>query len=235
MTYHIGDPIDLIGMDVVSTGGCLVRFTDQPKRILLMGAAHGLVRKEAKPGDPIAASADKHLIGVLQTWITFRQMITADVALVWVDPSRVRPEPANGGPLKPPGALPAPSEKIEIIGGIGGPGREGIIADNDEDIPLPAEGPDWSIAQRVVYAHQMVTTDMVSEGGDSGAIVVDKDRAIAGMVVGGRPLVKVGAIWTSQTVITPIRQIFNHPDFGGRMLELVTAISGTELAPPLGG
>ncbi|MEV5712225.1 hypothetical protein, partial [Actinoallomurus sp. NPDC052274] len=172
---------------------------------------------------------------VLQTWTTFRQMITADVALIWVDPTRVQPAPAHGGGLNPPGALPAPSETIEIIGGIGGGGRKGVIADNDEDIPLPAEGPDWTIAQRVVYAHQMVTTNMVSEAGDSGAIVVDKDRAIAGMVVGGRPLVKVGAIWTSQTIITPIRQILNHPDFGGRMLELVTAISGTEQAPPLDG
>lgn len=232
MSFNIGDLVRLSTSTAMSTGGCLVRFTDQPKRILLMGAAHGLVRKAACPGDLIVAADDDQPIGLLQTWTTFRASVLADVALVWVHPERVQAATASGTALKPPGGPLGANQKVAIVGGVSGRGRTGTIASPSADVPLPVNGPGWHIDE-VFYARQMICQPMFTRPGDSGAVVLDQGGALAGMVVAARGLVEIGGDWVSQSIITPIAAIFAHPDFGGRTLELVTDIPRNAEEPVL--
>lgn len=232
MSFNIGDLVRLSTSTAMSTGGCLVRFADRPKRILLMCAAHGLVRKAASPGDIIIAVDDDQPIGLLQTWTTFRASVLADVALVWVHPKRVRATPTSGTALKPPGGPLGASQRVTIVGGVSAPGKTGTIASPSADVPLPVNGPGWHIDE-VFYARQMICQPMFTRPGDSGAVVLDENGALAGMVVAARGLVETGDDWVSQSIITPIAAILTHPDFGGRRLELVTTIPSDAEVPAL--
>lgn len=213
-----GDRIRYQGAATVSAGGCLARFTDLPGHLLLIGAAHGLVRKQARQGDPITAAADDVPIGTLLSWTTFRDEITADVALVDVDPAKVAAGTASQRP-KPPGNIVRIGDRLTILGNQ----HAGTVAAIDVDVDLPVTGMDWMSPDPITYAGQIICEPMFTEGGDSGSIVLDDAGCVVGMVVGGRPLVqRDDQKWTSQTVITPIAAILRHPDFGGRTLEIVT-------------
>lgn len=231
-----GDMLRLAGSAAESSSGCLVRFASQPQRLLLLGCAHGLVRKAARQGDLVeAVEAPARPLGRLWTWTTLRSVITADVALVWVDPGRVSAEIGGLGAISAePNLAPRVGDGLRMKPRVPGDApRRARISRIDEVAPLDAVGPDWSVPG-VSYAGQIVCEPMFTRGGDSGAVVVGDDGRLVGMVVGARPLIDLGGgRYASQTVITPIASILAHPDFAGDRLEIVAQVPVGLASPEL--
>ncbi|HEY8571589.1 hypothetical protein [Phenylobacterium sp.] len=202
---------------------------------MLLGAGHGLVRRDARPGDLIEpVHQPGSPVGRLETWTTFYSAITADAALVWVDPARVSAEIEGlGRPDVQPNTSPAIGDTVTLKPlNPGGAPRQGVISHVEVDVVLPVTGPDWSIGN-ITYCRQMVCEPMFDQAGDSGAIVLDAHNRPVGMVIGGLPLVeRYGGGWTSQTVITPIAAILSHPNFPDE-LEVVASVPPASRAPTL--
>lgn len=230
MTFHVGQRVAIAGTRHVSTGGCLVRFTNQPARVLLLGAGHGLVGANARPGDPVIDFDSGITIGKLLTWTTFRDDITADAALVWVDRKRVSAASVAGVKAGQPGAALSAGAPLTMIGPSAGNIRTGVVGQLDADVALSPSGVGWGPVP-VVYSHQILSQEMFSQDGDSGAIVLDKSGGTAGMVVAAQPAVFDGNNWVSRTIITPIAGILGHPDFGGRTLEILSEMPDSAEAP----
>lgn len=230
MTFHIGQSVMIDGSNRVSTGGCLVRFADAPRRVLLLGTTHGLVRAKAQPGDVIRSAADNTALGKLQTWTTFRETSTADAALVWVDPERVSPVSAGGVTPTTLSVAPDIGATVRMVGPSAQIIPHGTVTYTAQDVPLSPLGDGWGPIT-VVYAGQILCSPKFSHDGDSGSIVIDAANSVIGMVVAGRSLVQDGDNWVSQTVVTPIASILNHPDFGGRTLELLGSIPADAEGP----
>lgn len=228
-----GDRICLQGCNEEGTGGCLVRFTDRPDRVMLMTAGHYLLPRNARQGDEVDDIASVTSIGQLWTWTTLDGDVTADVALVWADPARVSPHIRDLGLLRgitnvemgQPVFLCSRRGKIgmvvnflsrDIEVGATGPARRAI----------PGRGavPGWG-PTRYVYRNQILCKPAVSIPGDSGSLVVDEAGRVAGLLVGGGE-------WT---VVTPIAAILQHHDWGGGQLEILQSIPADAEPPPRAG
>lgn len=210
------------------TSGCLVRFHDQPDIIMMLSVAHGLVRREANQQDIVMTRTGRRL-GRLRTWTTFYQAVTADIALVWIDPAAITAKVAKIGALKgePVGKV-SPQQTLRFLSGGGV--QEGTVRNVSGDLTLNVEGIDWNLRD-IDYCEQIICDPKCSQDGDSGAIVVDADNGVVGMIVGARDYVSNNGDPYSATLITPIGAILNHPDFGRGRLELVTDIPRTARSP----
>ena len=82
--------------------------------------------------------------------------------------------------------------------------------------------PGWNETLR--YRDQLVCQPIITSGGDSGAVALDDQSRVVGMVVGG---------WTemNETIITPISTILNNSAWGGAQLELLTEVPADAVAP----
>ncbi len=222
-----GGPIRLRGAQSRSTSGCLVRFVDQPRIVLMLSAAHGLVSRQASQDDIVETTSGRAL-GRLRTWTTFYQSVTADVALIWIDPKIVLPSVVGIGDLAATtNSAPAASQAVRIV--RDGTIKTGAVRTASGDLELNVEGIDWRL-EGIAYREQIICDPMFTQGGDSGAIAVDGLNQVVGMVVGGRPYVSNDGDPYSASLITPIDAILRHPDFQGR-LELVTQIPPDAISP----
>lgn len=179
----------------------------------------------------MALATPTERLGRLLTWTTFYGSVTADIALVWVEPDHVAPTIQGLGlPAKDPAPLPNVGDELRLSPRTSsGVARTSRVATPRADVTLPVRGPDWSLAD-IVYRDQIICEPMFSQPGDSGAVVLDRQDRIVGMVIGGRPLVSHEDGWTSQTIITPISAILRHPDFCAR-LEILTSIPSGATPP----
>lgn len=209
------------------SAGCLLRFPKFSDRVLMLTAGHTVLPTFARQGDAITADGSNDIIGRLFTWTRIDGDPTTDAALVWVDPSKVSLQPR--GLPQPRGfhTKPAKGDRVRIVPkpGEGAP-REAFIASVDQDVDVLVMGPGWPDAPRVTYRSQIVTDRQISEGGDSGTMVLDSHDRIVGMVVAGGP--------DFGTIITPIAPILANAAWGGLRLELVDEISDSAVAPPGG-
>lgn len=227
-TVTCGGRIRLRGETDVCTTACLVRFVDQPQVILMLSVAHGLVKRQATQRD-VVETVSGTALGRLRTWTTFYSEVTADIALIWVDPQVVSPRHALLGQLDPQLAdPPRAGQKLHIQrdGGV----KDGTVLTPAGDVKLTVDGIDWWL-KSVVYSDQILSKERATAKGDSGALVVDDNRRVAGMVVGGHNYVPDGQGHATATIITPISTIFRHPDFQGGRLELVTEMPDDAWSP----
>ena len=83
------------------TGGCLVRFTAVPERLLMLTAGHVVVGMSAKQFDPVEAKELQGTpFGVPLGWTGLGYDVTTDAALVQVDPALVDASITTIGPPK---------------------------------------------------------------------------------------------------------------------------------------
>jgi hypothetical protein len=208
------------------SSGCLVSFPDFADHVLMLTAGHVVLPPFARAGDAITRENGDEIVGRLFTWTTIDGDPTSDAALIWVDPAQVSPQIRGLGLPSGVNLDPQPGTKIKIGPSIGQSGvRETVISAVDRDVDILVAGPAWESGPTITYRSQILTLDMISGGGDSGAIALDDQNRVVGMVVAGKP--GVG------TVITPITSILANSAWAGRQLQLVAQIDSTAVAPPL--
>ena len=223
-TFQSGDRLRY-GTFEPGSAGCLLRFPKFSNRVLMLTAGHAVLPTFAQQGDAITADGSNEIIGRLFTWTRIDGDPTTDAALVWVDPRKVSLRPR--GLPQPRGfhTKPAKGDRVRIVPKLGEEApREAFIASVDQDVDVLVMGPGWPDAPRVTYRSQIVTDRPISEGGDSGTMVLDSHDRIVGMVVAGGP--------HFGTIITPIASILGNAAWGGLRLELVDEISDSSVAPP---
>lgn len=207
------------------SSGCLVRFADFPDRVLMLAAGHVVLPTFAQQGDAITTDSGDDIIGRLFTWTNIDGDPTTDAALVWIDPAKVAPELKG---LQAPTGInlaPAKGELVRIVPHVGqAAAREARIEAVDADIDVLVVGPGWPTAPTITYRSQIRTDRLITEGGDSGAIALDAQGRVVGMVVAGSA--------STGTVITPIAPILANAAWGGRQLELVDRIGPGAVGPP---
>jgi hypothetical protein len=203
------------------TGGCLVRFIDAPDRVLLLTAGHVVLPSYAKQNDTINAVDPPDLVlGTLRTWTNFQDSPTADAALIWVDPALVDVAIIGLGVPAQFNNAPQIDDRLRLIPGIGSSTpRETYIRNvGPAEMNIPA----WNTT--LTYADQLLCEPLVTTSGDSGAIVLDDENNVVGMVVGG-------SASTNQTCITPISAILNNSAWRGGQLQLLQSIPTGAVAP----
>ncbi len=198
--------------------GCLVQFSDERDKVLLLTAEHVLVDKQARQGDLIRTDdSSAQSFGRLLTWTSFDGDTTVDAALVWVDPSQVLAEIPGIGAPNGVNLSPAVGDRVTILcgGASGAPRSTRIAAINQAVNDVTVLGPDWSVVR--TYRNQILCSPMVTDPGDSGSIVLDAQNRVVGMVV---------VDWEDQnaTVITPFEAIQNHASWLGSRLEVLSAV-----------
>ena len=203
------------------TAGCLVRFTDTPTRVLLMTAGHVVLPSYARQNDAIyAVDLPSVVLGTLRTWTNFQDDPTADAALIWVDPNLI--DPTIVGLCAPTtfNTTPQVGDTLRIFPGPGqsAPRQTSIQKVGNVDMSMPA----WN--DTINYRNQLLCQPLVTISGDSGAIALDSQNRVVGMVVGG-------SSDTSQTLVTPIAAILNNSAWNGAQLELLNAIPSGAVAP----
>ncbi|WP_458764644.1 phage tail tip lysozyme [Cupriavidus basilensis] len=212
------------------TIGCLVRFIDRPDKVLLMTAGHAVLATNTRQGDPVESpDMPGTVLGLLLTWTSLTGNVTADVALVWVDPRLVTPEIIGIGLPKNGAADVRAAQRARLYSMRGTP-REMRVDQVSADIPLLARGPDWSA--HLTYRGQITCRPgspqmQAIQPGDSGAIVVDDNNRVIGMVVAASDDT------TGITVVTPMSAILSHPAWRGGTLEVLDSIPPNAIAPPI--
>jgi predicted chitinase len=210
----------------VGTAGCLVQFPNIPEKLYMLTAGHCLVGPLTKQFDPveevISENRPGQQLGRLAGWTTSLGELTADAALIEVDPALVDPEI---GDLGPPGSVngdPKVGDEL-IIFGLG-QRRTGKIQELPVDMSIDMRIPDFEQPLRVNYLQQIKCTSF-SEAGCSGAIALDKDRNVVGMVVAGDG--------SKFTLVTPIDAVLAHPKWGTDLpaLQICRTIPVTATAP----
>jgi hypothetical protein len=196
----------------------------------MLAAGHVVVPSNARQNDPIVApDLPGSTLGRLLTWTDFDGDTTCDAALIWVDPDLVSAEINGLGVPTGVNTNPKPGDEVRLSPDPGGTGdvRTTKISEVGADIVVDVTGPDWSTT--VTYRKQILCSPMVSHGGDSGAIVLDADDRVIGMIVAG------GAGDTARdpgvTIVTPIAALLNNIDWQGT-LNLVTQIPADAVPPP---
>lgn len=201
-------------------GGCLVRFTDAPDRVLLLTAGHVVLPTDAKQNDPIQNLAQPgQRFGTLRTWTSLAGVTTVDAALIWVEPDLVEPSVLGVGPIRGVNLRPETAKALYFCSN-GSDMRETKVDRVDYEIPVSVSGPDWIISK--TYVGQILCKPAMSSAGDSGAVVLDENGLVVGMIVAGDP--SIGDI------VTPIGAILEHPGWNGR-LEVLTAIPPEARSP----
>lgn len=226
--FQCGDPVRYGKFDS-GASGCLVRFTSQPDRLLLLTAGHVVLPTFAQQGDAIYQDDQTTIVGRLYTWTTIDGNPTTDAALIWVDPNSV--DPSLGGLGVPTGmAKPFVGQVVQtaahpLTGGNADPAVDQVSIDVAQ---VAVAGPGWPTAPEITYKSQVTTSTHFTKPGDSGSIVVDAQLRVVGMVVGGSD--DPGDPFT---MITPISALLSGDSWSGRDLELVTAFDPTAyVAPP---
>jgi len=212
-----------VGAGAPGSGGCLARMADEPDRVLLLTAGHAVVAKKAAPGDPIKGPSGE--IGKLETWSTLNGDTTADVALVWVDPAVVSVDIVGlGTPVATPAKVKVGDQvRMKPRAGTTAP-RVTTVKQLDYTVNLSIIGPDWP--QIITFRNQIRCQPSVSDPGDSGAILLDAQNRVIGMLVGG-----VGA---DGDVVTPIGAILDNATWKGNLelLPAAAALAGASPASP---
>lgn len=230
-----GSAIRLGGIDYagICSSGCLVSFANEPKKILMISVAHGVVRKGAVPGDPVVlAEYPDQVIGRLHTWVTFRHWTPADVALIWVYPSLVSPTVASIGALNGTNPAPSAGTKVRLYrSGSANPSPKVTVP--AMNVPMWINGPGWTLHDEIFYQNQIGCEPMFTTFGDSGCAVVDANNRVIGISVAAQQDVKTeSGDYVNRTVVAPISAILNNADFK-TPLQLVTQIPTEAIAPPL--
>ena len=208
------------------TGGCLVQFPELNDRVLLLTAGHVVLPSFAQQGDAIYDTVTGEIIGTLFAWTQLDGDPTTDAALIWIDPAKVSPIIRSLGAPTDISMQPAVGDVIRIAPHIGQTAvRETKIKAVGQNIDIAVGMPGSLEATRTIYRNQILTERPVSEGGDSGAIAVDGQGRVVGMVV-------AGSIDTG-TVITPIAPIFKNAAWNGMQLQLVSTLPGTAQVPTM--
>jgi hypothetical protein len=216
-----GSVIRRLGVtDDPGTAGCLVQFPDDPEKLFWLTAGHVLVGRTAKQFDPVEAKdLPGRTIGLLYGWTSLSGPTTTDAAIVQVDPELVLPEIDTLGVPKGTNVAPQPGAELTIFGM--GQKRSGKIKEIGVDMPIRMVGPDFE--QTITYLNQ-IRCDSLSVDGCSGAIALDENGDVVGMVVAGDS--------STFTLVTPIDALLSHPDWGdGPALEIKGSIPSTAKAP----
>ncbi len=192
----------------------------------MLTAGHAVVSSVAEQGNVISSVATGEAIGSLFCWTNIDGNPTADAALIWVDPAKVA---ARIRGLTAPTLVntrPAEGDVVRIMPAqVGGVPRQAKIRAIDQAVDLMVGGPGWPEAPTITYQGQIFTDDLISDAGDSGALVLDWQGQAVGMVV-------AGSLETG-TVITPITAIFANPAWGGMRMALLKDIPSAPLLPVL--
>ena len=192
----------------LGASGCLIAFRDSPERVMILTAGHVVLPSAAQQNDPVFSASGQQL-GVLRGWTGFGGPTTTDAAVIWVDPALVSPEIVGLGAPTGVNLSPQVGDVVRLYPRPdGAPVRTGKISRKGVPIDINLHGPDW--AQPLTYQDQIMVSPQISQGGDSGAVVLDVQGRVVGMVV-------AGSAATDETVVTPIGAILDHPDFKGRM------------------
>jgi hypothetical protein len=209
-------------IDDPGTAGCLVRFPNDPEKVFWLTAGHVLVSHDAKQFDRVEAKdLPGQTIGLLFGWTSLGGDVTVDAALVRVDPALVMPEIGQLGVPKGINTEPEEGDRLTIF--ALGQRRSGTIQDLATDVPATMIGPDFQ--QQITYRNQ-IRCSSFSIKGCSGAIALDDNNLVVGMVVAGDE--------KNFTLITPIDEILRHHDWGpGDPLKIVDAIPPTATAPSI--
>lgn len=222
-TFACGDLLRF-GRFAPGSSGCLVRFPDFADRVLMLAAGHVVLPPFARAGDAITDDQSGEIIGRLFTWTSIDGNPTADAALIWVDPTKVSPRLRGMGTPSGINLMPPEGTRVRIHPHEGQQApRDALIREVNKDIDVIVTGPGWETPVKVTYRGQIATDSLISEGGDSGAIALDDQNRVVGMVIGGNE--------DAGTIITPISAILANTAWDGRQLELVTDLA--EAAAPL--
>src|SRR6266436_2102761 len=204
--------------------GCLVQFPGDPEKLFWLTAGHVLLSSTAEQFDRMEAKdLPGETIGMLFGWTSLDGQVTVDAALVWVNPKLVSPE--TQGFIAPTDINPLPDigDKLHLF--VKGQEHVGVIEDNGAPVSITVTGQDFN--QEFTFQGQITCTGFETLDCD-GAIAVDENNLVVGMVVGRGVMVGLG----ERTVVTPIEGILKHPDWGpGEPLQLVTAVPPTAIAP----
>src|SRR6266481_3939854 len=184
------------------TAGCLVQFPDDTQKLFWLTAGHVLVGRTAKRFDPVEAKdLPGQTIGVLFGWTSLDGPTTTDAAIVQVDPELVLPEIDVLGAPKGTNLNPQVGSKLTVF--AMGQKRSGTIKQIGVDVPIRRVGPDFE--QSITYINQILC-ESFSVDGCNGAIAVDDDERVVGMVVAGDS--------STFTLVTPVDALLSHPDWG---------------------
>lgn len=205
------------------TAGCLMRFTDSRDRVLLLTAGHVVLPSTARQNDPIyAVDIPGKVLGTLRTWTNFQDAPTADAAFIWVDPTLISPAIPGLGTPTDLNFSPQIGDTVRIVAAAGQTAPRTTIIQRTDDVDLLM--PMWN--ETITYRGQLLCQPMVTVGGDSGALAVDDQNRVVGIVVSA-------VTQADYTVITPISAILSNSAWQGAQLELVTDPLSGAVAPLL--
>jgi hypothetical protein len=211
------------GPNILGTAGCLVQWPGKTDQLLLLTAARVLVGRTAEQFEAIEAVEAVDLpgkpIGCLYAWSDLNGPTTADVALVHVDPALVDAGIGPSGAPKGTNLDPKLGDKLTIFAS-GKTHNLTITSFGDQTIDRVT--PDSRAP--VNYLNQIIC-DPATEDRCVGAMAMDGNNNIVGMVVGGDG--------TSFTLVTPIDALLSYTFGGpeGPALEVCTSVPGTAKAP----
>lgn len=203
--------------DDPGVAGCLAQFPDEPEKLFALTANHVLVGTKAQQFDRIVAkNLPGQTIGVLFGWTDLNKgTTTTDAALVWVDPALVSPELGPLGAPRGTNLDPQPGARLRIF--AAGQVRSGTIKERSVDRTIEVVLPDFHGSK--TYLNQILC-DSFSVDGCSGAMAIDDDGKVVGMVVAGDG--------STFTLVTPIDAVLANPDFGdGPPLQIRATIPST--------
>ncbi|MGH7064965.1 MAG: phage tail tip lysozyme, partial [Stellaceae bacterium] len=165
-------------------------------------ASHVLVATKAQQFDPVVAKdLPGQTLGILFGWTDLTKGVTTtDAALVQVDPALVSPELGPLGLPKGTNLDPRIGARLSIF--AAGQVRSGVIREIGVDRAVEVVGPDFTGSK--TYLNQ-IRCDNFSLPGCSGAIAIDDDGKVVGMVVAGDG--------STFTLVTPIDAVLANPDF----------------------
>jgi hypothetical protein len=212
------------GPNILGTAGCLVQWPGKTDQLLLLSAARVLVGRTAEQFEAIEAieAVDQpgKPIGCLYAWSDLQGPTTADVALVHVDPALVDPGIGPSGAPKGTNLDPKVGDKLTIF--ANGQAHNLTITSFSDQTTIDRVTPDSRAP--VNYLNQIIC-DPATEDRCVGAMAMDGNNNIVGMVVGGDG--------TSFTLVTPIDALLSCTFGGppGPALEVRTSVPATAKAP----
>ena len=213
----------------VGTAGCLVQFPGELDKLYLLTAGHVVWSGGARQGDLIEAKdLPGQRFGELFDWsVPDDAFTTTDAALIRVDPALVSPDMGTGPAPKPDPNLDPKEGDVLTIFALGDK-RSGKIRrlGVTKDVPVTVFG------QKLTLKYQnQIECDSFTTPGCSGAMAVDQDNRIVGMVVAGEQTGTEAE--PAYTLITPIGALLSDPAWDSNdALQICTAIpAGATFVP----